>query len=319
MNSDNPSAIIAWTRRAPLCCTDRVIDTALAPARRSGPLVGTSMAVGAMLSVQLGLGLSIGLADDIGPGGVTWLRLTAGGIVLLLIARPWTVRWSRSALVICVLLGITTAAMTSLFMLAATRIPLGTASALEFSGPLAIAVWRGRGYGRLWAVSAAVGILLLSRPWEGAVDGLGVLFALLAGGCWAAYIVLTDRAGAVASGIRPLGISIPVAAVAASLVWGWSAVPRLDLGAVALGVGAALLVPVLPFALELLALRRLPSATFSTLMSVEPAIAAGIGFLVLGQALLVPELLGIALVVLSSIGAERTNRVRVEPAPVLAG
>lgn len=263
-----------------------------------------------MSCVQLGLAASVRLADLIGADGVAWLRLVCASVVLVVIA-PWRRPFPRSALRTCVLLGMATAGMTMLFMAAAVRLPLGTASALEFVGPLGVAVGRGRGAARWWALVAMAGVVLLTEPWHGATDPLGVVFALGAGVCWASYIVLTQRAGDEVSGVRALAVSMPVAAVVATIAVGPAAVGRVTWQLLIVGLGLALLLPVIPFSLELLALRRLTAAAFGTLMSLEPAIALIIGLTVLGQAPRTSALAGIALVVAACIGAERTG-ARVE-------
>jgi inner membrane transporter RhtA len=276
------------------------------------PRAGTSMAVVAMLSVQLGLAASVGLIDQLGPDGAAWLRLAWAGLLLPLLVRP---RWSDftgSALRACVLLGVVTAAITLLFMEALARLPLGTASALEFLGPLGVAIVRGHGAGRRWAAVAAVGVLCLTQPWSGEADLVGVGFALAAACCWAAYILLTQHVGDQVAGVKGLAVSMPVAALTASLVAGPSVVGQLTPELVVVGLGLALLLPVLPFTLELLALRRLTASAFGTLMSLEPAFALGIGLVVLGQ---VPDALaavGVLCVVAAGVGAERTG-ARVDP------
>lgn len=260
------------------------------------------MAGAAMVFVQLGLAASVGLANQLGPEGVAWLRLSWAAVILVAIARPWRSAVSSRGLTTCILLGLVTAGMTLLFMAAAVRIPLGTASALEFLGPLAVGVIRGRAAGRWWALVAAAGVAALTEPWHGGADVPGILFALGAGACWAAYILLTQRAGDEASGLQALAISMPVAAVATTLVAGPAVVDHLDWPILLAGAGLALLMPVIPFSLELMALRRLKAAAFGTLMSVEPAIAAVIGLAVLGQVPGPTVLLGIALVVAAGVG-----------------
>ncbi len=265
------------------------------------------MAVSAMVFVQLGLAASVGVFDRVGPEGAAWLRLAWAGVLLLVLVRPRRSWFDRSSFLACVALGIVTAAMTMLFMAAAARLPLGTASALEFLGPLSVAAWRGRGVARLWVLPAGVGVLLLTEPWQGAVDPVGVAFALGAALCWAAYILLTQRVGDEVSGIRGLAVSIPVAGVVATLIAGPATLPSLDWQLVLIGLGLALLVPVLPFALEMLALRRLSAAAFGTLMSLEPAIALVVGLVVLGQVPGALPVLGLACVVAAGIGAERSG------------
>lgn len=260
------------------------------------------MAGAAMCCVQLGLAASVGLSDRLGSDGVAWLRLIWAALILVAFTRPWRSRFSRRGLVTCILLGLVTAGMTLMYMAAAVRIPLGTATALEFLGPLSVAVIRGRKAGRWWALVAAAGVAALTEPWHGGTDPAGVLFALGAAACWAGYILLTQRAGDEVNGLQALAVSIPVAAVATTLLVGPAPLAHLDWQLLLVGAGLALLMPVIPFSLELLALRRLKASAFGTLMSLEPAIAVVIGFLVLGQLPGVAAFLGIGLVVAAGIG-----------------
>lgn len=269
---------------------------------------GTGMAMAAMVCVQLGLAISVTLIDDVGVEGAAWLRLGWAGILLLVIVRPRRAAFTRSSFLMCVLLGVVTAAITVLFMAALDRIPLGTASALEFLGPLGVAVARGRGRARtIWPGLAAVGVLLLTQPWSGAVDPVGVVYALAAAVCWAGYILLTQRVGDEVAGINGLAVSMPVAGLVATLTIGPDVIERMTPQILLIGVGLAVLLPVVPFALELLALRRLTAAAFGTLMSLEPALAMLIGLLVLHQ---IPGPLaaaGIGFVVAAGVGAARTG------------
>jgi inner membrane transporter RhtA len=292
---------------------------------RSQTRTGAGMAVASMLCVQLGLAASVGLIDRIGAEGAAWLRLFWAGVLMLVIVRPRPAQFSRTALKYGAALGVVTAGVTMLFMAAVDRIPLGTATAIEFLGPLGVAVWRGRGGGRqVWPLLAGVGVLLLTQPWSGGTDPVGVGFALAAACCWAAYILLTQRVGDEVAGIGGLALSMPVAALTATVVAGPSVFGRITPELLLLGVGLAILLPVVPFALELLALRRLTTAAFGTLMCLEPAFAMLIGLVALGQ---VPDelaVVGIGFVIAAGIGAERTGaRVLDEPeperAPALAG
>ena len=267
---------------------------------------GALMATGSMLCVQLGLALSLTLIDQIGVEGAAWLRLAWAGVLLVVIVRPRPSSFTRATFLTCVLLGVVTAAVTMLFMAAIARIPLGTASALEFLGPLGVAVLLGKGRNRfVWPGLAAVGVLLLTQPWAGAIDVIGVLYALAAAVCWGAYILLTQRVGDGVDGINGLAVSMGTAAVFATLIVGPSVIPRVTPEILLVGIGLAILLPVIPFTLELLALRRLTTASFGTLMSVEPAFAMLVGFLVLSQAPGVAGVLGICLVVAAGIGAAR--------------
>ena len=271
----------------------------------SSSRAGAGMAVVAMLCVQLGLAASVGLFDDVGPEGAACLRLTWAGVLALAIVRPRRGTYSPAALRGGVALGVVTAAVTMLFMAAVDHLPLGTAVALEFLGPLGIAVLRGRGIGAGWPLLAAGGVLLLTQPWQGDVSTDGVAYALGAASCWAAYIVLTQRVGDAVSGIKGLAISMPVAAAVSCCIAGPSLASDLTPGLAAAGLGLAVLLPVVPFALEMLALQRLDAGAFGTLMALEPAFAAAVGLVALGQ---VPGLLGAlgsACVVSAGIAAAR--------------
>ena len=273
----------------------------------SSARTGASMAVVSMLCVQLGLAASVGLIDQVGAGGAAWLRLFWAGVLLLVVVRPRLSAFSRDALRAGVALGVVTAGVTLLFMAAVDRLPLGTASALEFLGPLGVAVVRSRGVGRAWALVAAVGVLCLTQPWAGSADPVGVAFALAAAVCWAAYILLTQRVGEAVSGVAGLSISMPVAAVVATVVAGPGVVYRLTPELLLAGLGLAILLPVVPFTLELLALRRLTTGAFGTLMALEPAFALLIGFVALHQVPNLLAVLGIGFVVAAGIGAERSG------------
>ena len=269
---------------------------------------GAFMALGSMVCVQFGLAIAVTLIDDIGVEGAAWLRLAWAGILLLVIVRPRRAAFTRNSFLMCVLLGIVTAAITLLFMAALDRIPLGTASALEFLGPLGVAIARGHGRGRmLWPGLAGVGVLLLTQPWSGTVDPVGVAYALAAAVCWACYILLTQRVGDEVAGINGLAVSMPVAGLVATLTVGPAVFDRMTPQILLIGVGLAILLPVVPFALELLALRRLTTAAFGTLMSLEPALGMLVGFLVLHQSPGLWGLAGICFVVAAGVGAARTG------------
>ena len=272
------------------------------------------MALASMLLVQLGLAVSVGLIDRLGAEGTAWLRLAWAGVILLVLVRPRVRSFTRASLLTTVALGVATAGVTMLFMAAVARLPLGTASALEFLGPLGVAIVRGRQGTKLWPALAAAGVLLLTEPWHGGIDLVGVAYALGAAVCWAAYIVLTQRVGDGVAGLQGLAVSMPVAALVATLIAGPTVIPQLTWELLLAGIGLAVLLPVAPFALEMLALRRLTTAAFGTLMSLEPAFAVLIGLVLLGQVPGWAPLAGIAFVVAAGIGAERTGaRADAEP------
>ena len=183
---------------------------------------GALMAMGSMVCVQLGLAIAVTLIDRIGIEGAAWLQAGLGRRPVAR-HRP-AARRRRSPgphSLACVALGVVTASITLLFMAALDRIPLGTASALEFLGPLGVAVAHGKGGRRvLWPGLAAIGVVLLTHPWAGTVDPVGVLYALGAAVCWAGYILLTQKVGDEVAGINGLAVSMPVAGVVATIVVG---------------------------------------------------------------------------------------------------
>jgi inner membrane transporter RhtA len=277
------------------------------------------MAMGSMLCVQVGLALAVTLIGRIGVEGAAWLRLAWAGVLMLAIVRPRPSAFTKKTFLVCVALGVVTASVTMLFMAAAGRIPLGTASALEFLGPLGVAVANGRGGGRvLWPGLAAGGVVLLTQPWEGAVDPVGVLYALGSAVCWACYILLTQRVGDEVAGINGLAVSMPVAGVASTIVVGPQVLPLMSPEILIMGVGLAILLPVVPFALEMMALRRLNTAAFGTLMALEPGFAMIVGLIILHQVPGPAGVVGICLVVAAGVGAARTG-ARAAPVPAEVG
>ncbi len=268
---------------------------------------GAGMALVAMLCVQLGVAASVGLFDDIGAEGAACLRLAFAGLILLAFVRPRRSAFSRSGFIAALGLGVAIAVVTMCFMAAVDRIPLGTASALEFLGPLSVAVMRGRGGTKVWPAIAAIGVLLLTEPWHGALDPVGVALALTAAVAWASYILLSQRVGDEVAGLQGLAVSMATAGLISSAVVGPGLVGDLTPAVLLAGVGLAILLPVIPFALEMLALRRLTVTAFGTLMSLEPAMALVIGLVVLGQTPGLAAAAGIGFVVVAGIGAERTG------------
>jgi inner membrane transporter RhtA len=277
------------------------------------------MALGSMSCVQLGLALSTHLFGQVGPLGVVWLRLALGAVILLAVVRPRPWRLRRPVLLANLALGIVTAGMTMLFMSAVARLPLGTASALEFLGPLGVAVARG-GSRRalLWPALAAAGVLLLTHPWQGSASPAGIACALGAAACWAGYILLTQAVGDEVAGLQGLAVSITVAALVATAVSGPAVIGVLTPHLLLVGVGLALLVPVIPFGLEMYALRRLTTSAFGTLMCLEPAIAVTVGLVLLGQVPRAWSLAGVAFVIAAGLGAER-HGARTAPETATAG
>ncbi|WP_197415682.1 EamA family transporter [Mycobacterium sp. IS-1742] len=267
---------------------------------------GVLMAITAQVSVQMGMAVAVGLIDRIGSDGTAWLRLAWAGVLLLVVVRPRPSAFTWRTFGMCVVLGCVTAAITLFFMASLDRISLGTATALEFLGPLAVAVMHGRGRHRVvWPGLAAIGVVLLCQPFDGGIDLKGALLAIAAGICWAIYILLTQRVGDEVAGMNGLAVSMPVAGVVSSLFVSTAVFERMTPQLLLIGLGMAVLLPVVPYVLELLALRRLTTAAFGTLMSLEPAFAMVVGFLLLDQEPGVAGVLGIAAVVAAGIGAAR--------------
>ena len=257
-------------------------------------------------SVQFGSGLAATLFDDLGPGGTVLLRVLFAAVVLGLAWRPRVRRLGRRELWLAVAFGLTLAGMNACFYASIDRIPLGIAVTFEFVGPLGVAVAGSRKpLDLLWVGLAAAGIVLLSGLGGngGGLDGLGVALALVAGGFWAAYIVLSERTGQAFPGGSGLAIAMAVAAAAlVPLGVADAGEALLEPELLLLGAAVAMLSSAIPYSLELEALRRMPKRVFGVLMSLDPAMAALAGFVVLGQDLEARESAAVALVVLASIG-----------------
>ncbi|MFE5191321.1 DMT family transporter [Streptomyces sp. NPDC056628] len=278
------------------------------PVRRGslGP-VGLVLAGG--ISVQFGGALAVSLMPRAGALGVVALRLLVAAVVLLLVCRPRLRGHSRTDWGTVVVFGVTMSAMNGLFYQSVARIPLGPAVTLEVLGPLALSVLSSRrALNLVWAGLALAGVFLLGGGGFSSLDPLGVVFALGAGAMWAAYIVFSARTGRRFPQADGLALAMAVGAVLfLPLGLAESGAKLADPVTIGLGAAVAMLSSVLPYTLELLALRRLPAGTFAILMSLEPAIAATAGFLVLDQALSTPQALAIALVIAASMGAVRTQ------------
>ena len=267
-----------------------------------------TLVLGAIVSVQVGAAIATTLFDEVGPTGTVMLRLGFAALVLVAIWRPGLAGLRGARARDIALFGVALAAMNTSFYLALERIPLGIGVTLEFVGPLGVAFAASRSRSDLvWAALAAAGILLLvPAPGAGELDLLGCALALLAGAFWAAYIVLSARVGQASAGGQGLALAMVLAAallLAPGIADGGA--DLLDPALLAAGFAIAMLSSAIPYSLELEALRRLPQGTFGVLMSLEPAVAATVGFLVLDQGLALREAAGIALVVVASAAALR--------------
>ena len=271
------------------------------------------LVLAAIASVQFGAALAATLFSEVGPGGAVFLRVAIAAALLAALWRPGVRGRARADLALAAAFGLVLGAMNLLFYLAIDRLALGIAVVFEFVGPLGVAVATSRRrLDLVWVAIAGAGIALLSAGDLGRLDGLGVVFALGAGGCWAAYILLAGRLGRAFPGGNGLALALVVAAVLlvpVGLVSGGTEL--LDPSVLGIGAAVALLSSAIPYSLELEALRRMRTAVFGVLMSLEPAVAAMAGLAVLDQRLAATELAAVALVVAASAGISWTDRLAV--------
>jgi inner membrane transporter RhtA len=266
-----------------------------------------SLVMAAVVSTQIGSALAKTLFAQVGPTGVVFLRMSFAAALLFLVWRPPWRPETRQHLGTVLSFGLSLALMNFLFYQAIARIPLGVAVALEFTGPLGLAVVKSRQWvDVLWVLLAAVGVVLLAPTGDLTLDWLGMGLALLAGLGWAAYIVMSARVGQVLPGIEGLAWAMAFGAVLlAPLGLALAGKALLNLGLLAIAIGVALLSSALPYSLELIALRRLPVPVFGVLLSIEPMVAAVAGFLVLGEALSLRAMVAIGLISVAAAGAAR--------------
>jgi inner membrane transporter RhtA len=269
-----------------------------------------SLVLAAAVSIQFGAAVGATLFDELGPGGVSLLRLGLAAPILLLIWRPDPRDHPKGDLRLAALFGLVLGAMNLFFYLALDRIPLGIAVTIEFAGPLAVAVAGSRRRADLaFAARAALGIVLLASAdagGDGPLDRLGLAYISIAAACWAAYILIAQRAGQRFTGGRGLALASVVAALVPlgpGIAQGGS--DLLHPGYLAAGLAVALMSSVIPYSLEMESLRRIPANVFGVLMSLEPAIAALAGFALLGQALGLRESVAILFVIVASSGVTR--------------
>jgi len=268
-------------------------------------LVGVAIA-----SVQFGSALASKLFSQVGPSGAVLLRLVSATIVLLALWRPRLTGWSRRELLLAGSFGLVLAGMNLCFYAALHRIPLGVAVTIEFVGPLTVAIASSRRrLDLLWVTLAVVGIFALTHGGTSGLSGLGILLALLAGGFWGAYILLNSRVGRAFEGGAGLAVAMCVAALVTLPIGVADGGSRLlTPRSLLIGSAVGMLSSAIPYSFEVEALRRLDPGVFAVLMSLEPAVAALAGFLVLGQGLGWRAVFGIVLVVLASGGASRGTR-----------
>ena len=265
----------------------------------------------AMISIQSGASLAKSLFPLVGAPGVTALRLALGTFILVVIFKPWRLRFAPEQRLPLLLYGLSLGAMNYLFYLSIQRIPLGVAVALEFTGPLAVALFGSRRpLDFVWVALAVLGLWFLLPLGQSVaqIDPVGALLALGAGACWAVYILTGQRAGeehgpaTVAMGsLIAAVVFVPMGMIQASdTLFQW--------GLLLPGLGIAILSTALPYSLEMVALTRMPSKTFGTLMSMEPALAALSGMVFLGETLTATQTLALGAIILASMGSTLTMR-----------
>ncbi|MFF8486040.1 EamA family transporter [Streptomyces antibioticus] len=301
---------------APVSASVSASAATLPETGRRGSLGPVGLVLAGGISVQFGGALAVTLMPRAGALGVVALRLLVAAVILLVVCRPRVRGHSRTDWGTVIVFGITMAAMNGLFYQSVDRIPLGTAVTLEVLGPLALSVAVSRrAVNLIWAGLALAGVFLLGGGGGfGNLDPLGVAFALSAGGMWAAYIVFSARTGRRFPQADGLALAMAIGALLfLPLGLAESGTKLLDPVTLGLGAAVAVLSSVLPYTLELLALRRLPAPTFAIMMSLEPAIAATAGFFILNQSLTATEAAAIALVIAASMGAVRTQVGRRSP------
>jgi inner membrane transporter RhtA len=264
-----------------------------------------------MCSIQSGAALAKSLFPLVGAPGVTALRLALGTLILVCIFKPWRLRFTQEQRLPLLFYGLSLGAMNYLFYLSIQRIPLGVAVALEFTGPLAVALFGSRrAVDFVWVALAVLGLWFLLPLGQSIahVDLTGAALALGAGACWAVYIITGQRAGeehgpaTVAMGsLIAAVVFVPIGVFqAGDVLWQWSILP--------LGLGIAILSTALPYSLEMIALTRLPTRTFGTLMSMEPALAAVSGMLFLNESLTGQQTLALLAIMTASMGSTLTLR-----------
>jgi inner membrane transporter RhtA len=275
------------------------------------PVPPQVLLLGSISSVQFGAAFANRLFPQAGPGGVVLLRLGLSAVMMCVAIRPSLRNRSRSALTSVVVFGLILGTMNWSFYEALARLPIGVAVTIEFIGPLGVAVAGSRrAVDLLWIALAGGGVVLLAlRGEKHGISTLGVLLALVAAGCWAGYILVSKWVGSEWEQLQGLAVALCIGTLVvlpAGIVQGGAALGRP--GVLGGGIAVAVLSSVLPYSLELIALRRLPTATFGLLMSVEPAVAALAGVLVLDQSLTAITLVAILMVVVASAGTTLAAR-----------
>ncbi|WP_447628082.1 threonine/homoserine exporter RhtA [Enterobacter intestinihominis] len=279
--------------------------------RKSSVWMPVAVILIAMMSIQSGASLAKSLFPMIGAPGVTALRIALGTLILVVVFKPWRLRFKKEQRLPLLFYGLALGGMNYMFYLSIKTIPLGIAVALEFTGPLAVALFSSRRpVDFIWVILAVLGLWFLLPLGQSVsqIDLTGAALALGAGACWAVYILTGQRAGeehgpatvALGSLIAAV-IFVPIGmAQATDSIWQWSILP--------VGLAVAILSTALPYSLEMIALTRLPTRIFGTLMSMEPALAAISGMMFLGETLTLVQTLALCSIIAASMGSTLTMR-----------
>ncbi|HHB1427615.1 TPA: threonine/homoserine exporter RhtA [Serratia odorifera] len=278
-------------------------------AKTSARLLPICLLLVAMVSIQGGASLAKSLFPLVGAEGITTLRLSIGTLILFVIFRPWRMRFAAGSRLPLLIYGLSLGAMNYLFYLSLRTVPLGIAVALEFTGPLAVAMFSSRrAVDFIWVALAMIGLWFLLPLGHdmGSIDPLGAACALGAGACWAVYIIFGQKAGG-DHGPGTVAVGSLIAALVFCPIGAWqtgSALLNLDILPLALAV--AILSTALPYSLEIIALPKIPARTFGTLMSLEPAMAALSGMIFLNEHLNGIQWLALAAIIMASMGSTLT-------------
>ena len=270
----------------------------------------------AMASIQSGASLAKSMFPVIGAQGTTTLRLIFASIIMLLILRPWRAKLTAKSLKTVIVYGIALGGMNFLFYMSLSSLPLGIAVALEFTGPLAVAIYASRrAIDFVWIGLAITGLLLLIPTGAGSqgIDLIGATYALGAGVCWAFYILFGQKAGA-DNGVQTAALGVMIAALfIAPIGIVHAGASLLTPSIIPIAIGVAILSTALPYTLEMIALTRMPARTFGTLMSIEPAFGALSGLLFLNEVLSFAQWLAILCIIMASVGATLSIRSHSKP------
>lgn len=298
-------SVVRWHGRHPFSPNVATVTTAAESPRAARPFGAVGLVAFGLVCQEVGASFAVLLFPAIGAIGMVSIRLAFSAIVLLAVARPRLLGHTRQDWLTVIAFGAVLALMNAVFYEALARVPLGATITIEVLGPLVLSVVISRRASSwFWAVLAFVGVALLGRGSFGVLDPVGVAFAFGAAATWAAYILLSSRTGGRFPRLDGLAIAMAIGAMITAPFGIATAGPAiLRPGILLLGAAVALLSSTIPYALELVALRRLPSSTFSILMSLSPAIATAAGLVILGQRFTWLAFVAIAFVIAASVGA----------------